>query len=199
MTEMFQGSSTTSRRLLTGPEIDGLLARKRRKPGKRDRQTPAEWARDNGRAGAVVEWSIYAGSIRLWWAHAQGDTTREGTVLSIARDWWYEKGGAISKLAGSELDWERAVARRLLEEMNPLLGNWDGIVWREGAMPCRWDEGRHVVEPTNAIPIRTEDPPPHGTHVRQALGCDCYPCRAAGGAARQLKREAGRPKAKATS
>lgn len=102
----------------------------------------------------------------------------------------------MSRLARSELEWERALAKRLLEEMNPLLGDWDGVVWREGAVSVRWDEGRHVVEPTDVIPIRHEEPPPHGTHVRQALGCDCYPCRTVGGAARQLKREPGRPKKK---
>lgn len=182
----------TTRRVLPYADLEALL----RLRVKRDRrQTPGEWARDHGRASVVFPWSVYDGSMRLWWAHADGNPAREHALLSIARDWWWDKGGALSSLALSEIEWERELSKIIVGELDQLFGGWDGVIWRENGRLVTWREGPSAIIPAGAVPIMGPDEkPPHGCHVRGALGCGCSYCTLALQATRKVKRESGRPR-----
>lgn len=183
---------TTSRRVLSHSEAMTLMTM-RQKRGKR--QTPGEWAREHQRAGAVTAFSVYDGSMRLWWAHAYGNPAQENLLLGIARDWWWDRGGSLSALFRSPFEWEQELGKKLVTEIDPLFGGWDGVIWRESGRLVMWKEGAGVVVPTSVAPIMGPDEkPPHGTHVRGALGCDCLACVTMLQASRAVKREAGRPK-----
>lgn len=187
-----QSFGTTSRRVLTYSEARTLMTMRGKRPS---RQTPGEWARQHGRCAPVMAFSVYDGSMRLWWAHAFGNPAQESLLLGIARDWWWDRGGSLSALFRSSLEWERELGKMLLSEIDSLLGGWNGTIWREQGRLVTWREGPGVVVPTSVAPILGPDErPPHGTHVRGALGCDCLGCETMLQAARAVKREAGRPK-----
>jgi hypothetical protein len=189
---MPQSLGTTPRRVLTYSEAKTLLTMR---PKRGPRQTPGEWARQHNRAGIATLWSVYDGSMRLWWAHARRNPSHEAALLEIAHDWWWDRGGSLSALAHSDLEWEQRLCSMLVAEINPMLGGWDGAIWRENGRLVAWREGPGVVIPAPVTPILgPEERPPHGTHIRGALGCRCSPCELMSQAARAVKREAGRPK-----